>query len=234
MARKSTTLTDSAIKTAKPREQAYKLSDGQGMYLEVMPTGSKLWRMKYRYEGKESRISFGAYPAVTLQQARQHRADAREQLAQGLNPTAERRIDKEDQRQSGTTFAVLAQEWYEYNAPRWVESTRYKAKLYLDNDISPVIGATPLSAITRPDLVALVRKVEARGTLNAAGKIRQWLHQIFRHGLATGMVEYNPATDLNVVAAPAQRVSHHPNVAFAELPELLGKLDTANLNNLTR
>lgn len=234
MTRKSTTLTDSAIKVAKSRERAYKLSDGQGMYLEVMPTGSKLWRMKYRFEGKESRISFGAYPVVTLQQARQRRAEAREQLAQGINPTAERRAARVEKRQAGTTFAGLADEWFAYNAPRWADSTKYKARLYLDNDILPEIGTRPAKDITRPELVELVRKVEARGTLNAAGKIRQWLGQIFRHGLALGVIDANPATDLAIVAAPARTTNHHPFVPFAELPELLAKVDTANIHAMTR
>lgn len=234
MARRSTPLTDSAIKVAKPRERAYKLSDGQGLYLEIMPTGSKLWRMKYRHDGKESRISFGAYPAVTLQQARQRRAEAREQLAQGINPTAKRRENQEDRRQAGTTFAALADEWYAYNAPRWAESTRFKARLYLDNDILPTIGTRPLQGITRPDLVELVRKVESRGTLNVARKIRQWLSQIFKHGLALGLVDINPATDLAIVAAPQRETRHHPFVPFAELPELLAKVDTANINMQTR
>lgn len=98
----------------------------------------------------------------------------------------------------------------------------------------PGIGARPVKAITRPDLVELVRKVEARGTLNAAGKIRQWLHQIFRYGLAKGVVEVNPATDLNVVAAPPKAARHHPHITFAELPELLARNEAANVHTLTR
>ena len=234
MTRKSTSLTDSAIKVAKPKDRPYKMADGHGLYLEVMPTGSKLWRMKYRFEGKESRISFGPYPTVTLQQARQYRTESREQLAQGINPTAERKTTQQAQRINSVTFEVLAQEWHEYNAPRWAESTRGKALLYLDNDINPVIGKRPIKEITRPELVELVRRVENRGAMNAAKKIRQWLHQIFRFGLAKGVIEYNPATDLDVVAAPTKATRHHPNIQFTELPELLGKVDSATINALTR
>ncbi|BAP77788.1 site-specific recombinase phage integrasefamily protein [Pseudomonas sp. MT-1] len=234
MPRKATPLTDSAIKVAKPKDSPYKLTDGQGLYLEVTPNGSKLWRLKYRFDGKEKRLALGAYPAVSLQQARQRRTEAREQLAQGADPSAKKKAAKQAQRADGVTFETLAREWYAYNAPRWAESTAYKAKLYMENDLIPGIGARPVKAITRPELVELVRKVEARGTLNAAGKIRQWLHQIFRFGLASGVVEANPATDLDVVAAPPKATRHHPHVAFAELPELLGKIDTANINTLTR
>lgn len=98
----------------------------------------------------------------------------------------------------------------------------------------PGIGSRPVKEITRPELVELVRKVEARGTLNAAGKIRQWLHQIFRYGLAKGVVDANPATDLNVVAKQAKAVRHHPHVRFADLPELLVKLETVKIHLFTR
>lgn len=234
MPRKATPLTDSAIKAAKPKAKPYKLTDGQGLYLEVMPTGSKLWRMKYRHADKEKRLAFGTYPDCTLVKARQKRTEAREQLANGIDPSEQKKADKQAQRATGQTFETLACEWFAYNAPRWAESTARKAKLYMDNDLIPVIGSRPVKAITRPDLVELVRKVEARGTMNAAGKIRQWLHQIFRYGLATGVVDANPATDLDVVAAPAKATRHHPHITFAELPELLGKIDSANINTLTR
>lgn len=234
MPRKVTPLTDSAIKAAKPLDKPHKLTDGQGLYLEVMPGGSKLWRLKYRYGDKEKRLALGAYPDVPLQKARQRRAEAREQLANGIDPGEQKKAAKQAQRAEGLTFEVLAREWYTYNAPRWAESTAYKAKLYLENDLIPSIGSRPVAGITRPDLVWLVRKVEARGTLNAAGKIRQWLHQIFRYGLAKGVVDNNPATDLDVVAAPAKAARHHPHVPLAELPELLERLETTRLNNLTR
>lgn len=234
MPRKATPLTDSAIKVAKPKDKPYKLTDGQGLYLEVMPTGSKLWRLKYRHSGKEKRLAFGAYPTVTLQGARKKRDEARELLSHGTDPGEQKKAVKHAQRVDGLTFETLAREWYDYNSPRWADATAYKAKLYLDNDIIPGIGARPIKTITRPELVELVRKVEARGTLNAAGKIRQWLHQIFRYGLAKGVVEVNPATDLNIVAAPAKAVRHHPHVTFAELPDLLEKLDAANIHTLTR
>ena len=234
MPRKATPLTDSAIKVAKPLDKPYKLTDGQGLYLEVMPGGSKLWRLKYRYADKEKRLALGAYPAVPLQKARQRRTEAREQLANGIDPGEQKKADKQAQKTTGQTFETLAREWFAYNSPRWAESTARKAKLYMDNDLIPVIGSRPVKAITRPDLVELVRKVEARGTMNAAGKIRRWLHQIFRYGLATGVVDANPATDLDVVAAPAKATRHHPHITFTELPELLGRIDSTNINTLTR
>jgi len=234
MPRKVIQLTDSAIKAAKPQEKPYKLSDGRGLYLEIMPTGSKLWRLKYRHFGKENRLALGSYPGVTLLQARKKQSDAQQLIADGKDPSAERQAVKQAQKVKELTFELLAREWYAYNAPRWAETTRYKANLYLENDIIPGIGSRPVKEITRPELVALVRGVEARGTLNAAGKIRQWLHQIFRYGLAKGVVDANPATDLDVLAASATPPRHHPHVGFAELPELLAKVEAAKVYIPTR
>lgn len=227
-------LTDKAVKAAKPKDKPYKLSDAHGLYLEITPTGSKLWRLKYRVAGKEKKLAFGAYPLTTLAEAREHQYAARKLLADGIDPGAQKKADRQAQKVAGVTFEALAREWFAYNSPRWAESTARKARLYLENDLIPNIGARPVKAITRPELVELVRKVEARGTLNAAGKIRQWLHQIYRFGLASGVVDSNPATDLDVVAAPAKAARHHPHVTFAELPELLGKIDTASIHTLTR
>jgi integrase len=235
MPRKVTPLSDSEIKAAKPKDRLYKITDGQGLYLEIKPTGSKLWRFKYRFDGKEMvPLSFGPYPDTTLTKARQKRLTARDLLVNGIDPAEQKKADNTAKKVTGLTFETLAREWFAYNSPRWAESTSYKAKLYLENDLIPGIGSRPVKAITRPELVELVRKVEARGTLNAAGKIRQWLHQIYRYGLATGVVDSNPATDLDVVAAPAKAARHHPHITFAELPELLGKIDTTNINVLTR
>ena len=227
-------LTDSAIKAAKPKEKLYRLPDSNGLCLEVTTTGSKFWRYRYRFNNKAKMLALGAYPAVTLLNARQKRDEARQQLINGIDPGEQKKANKLAQKVTGLTFELLAREWLEYNSRRWAVSTARKAKLYLENDLIPIIGARPVKAITRPELVELVRKVEARGTLNAAGKIRQWLHQIFRYGLAGGVVDVNPATDLGIVAAPAHAVRHHPCITFAEMPELLSKVESANINILTR
>lgn len=227
-------LSDTTIRTAKPKDKLYRLTDANGLCLEVTPTGSKLWRYRYRFNGSAKMLALGAYLAVTLLKARQLRDGARQLLIEGTDPGEQKKTAKQAQRVEGLSFETLAREWFAYNAPRWAESTTYKAKLYLENDLIPGIGSRPVKAITRPDLVDLVRKVEARGTLNAAGKIRQWLHQIFRYGLAKGVVDTNPATDLSVVAAPPKAARHHPHVTFAELPELLAKSEAANIHSLTR
>ncbi|MFV3415643.1 tyrosine-type recombinase/integrase [Pseudomonas sp. NY15436] len=227
-------LTDSAVRTAKPREKLYRLSDTLGLSLEVTPAGGKLWRFRYRFAGKAKMISLGPYPDVTLAKARERRDAARSLVAEGIDPSSHKQAEKRTREAEAHTFEILANEWYAYNSPRWAESTAYKARLYLDNDIIPAIGRRLVAEITRPDLVDLVRKVEKRGTLNAAGKIRQWLNQIFRFGLAKGVAATNPATDLDVVAAHAPRARHHPHVPLAEIPELLEKLAAASSDATTR
>lgn len=227
-------LTDSAIRTAKPKTKIYRLADANGLCLEVTPSGSKLWRYRYRFDGKAKMIALGAYPAVTLLKARQKRDAARQTLSEGADPSEQKKATKIANKLEGITFEILAREWFEYNAPRWAESTRSKALHYLESDLLPAIGTRQATAVTRPELVELVRTVEARGALNVARKVRQWLHQIFRFGLAAGVVDANPATDLDVVAAPQRDRRHHPTVSFPELPELLSKIDTTKLNTLTR
>jgi integrase len=227
-------LTDTAARTAKPREKLYRMADAAGLCLEVTPGGSKLWRYRYRFGGKAKMIGLGTYPTVTLAKARERREDARRLLANGIDPTAHKQAEKTAQSALAHTFEELAREWYAYNSPRWAISTAAKALQYMEADIIPVIGQRPVKEVTRPELVALVRKVEKRGALNVAGKIRQWLSQIFRYGLAKGSVESNPATDLDVVAAIAPRIKNHPHVPFSEIPILLAKLDAAKCDVMTR
>ena len=228
-------LTDTAARQAKPKEKPYKKGDSQGLYLEVMPNGSKLWRLKYRIAGKEKRYAIGAYPAVSLSEARTRRDEARKLIADGIDPVHAR---KEEQRAKGleaeSTFEVLANEWLAYNSPRWAKSTAYKAQLYLKKDLIPGLGRRPIARITRPELVALVRRIEERETFDVAKKCRQWLNQIFRYGLAKGVIETNPATDLDIVAATGPAVKHHPFVPVAELPALLAALDQPRINTLTK
>ena len=151
-------LSDTTIRTAKPKEKLYRLSDANGLCLEVTQTGSKLWRYRYRFNGSAKMLALGSYPAVTLAKARQLRDDARQLIVDGVDPGQHKKSAKQAQAVDGVTFKELALEWFAYNSPRWAESTTYKAKLYLENDLIPGIGARPVKAITRPDLVELDRK----------------------------------------------------------------------------
>ncbi|RMU42567.1 Integrase protein [Pseudomonas syringae pv. primulae] len=220
-------LTDTALRTAKPRDKLYRLADAQGLCIEVTPSGGKLWRLRYRFDGKAKMLSLGIYPAITLAQARERREAARKMLAQGVDPSAHKQQEKTAAAAQVLTMELLAREWYDYNRPRWAPATSSKVLQYLESDIFPVIGRQPASEVQRPELVELVRKIEKREAFNVARKVRQWLSQIFRFGLAKGVVPGNPATDLDVVAAHAPRTRHHPHVSEGELPELLERLETA-------
>lgn len=220
-------LTDTALRTAKPRDKLYRLADAQGLCIGVTPSGGKLWRLRYRFDGKAKMLSLGIYPAITLAQARERREAARRMLAQGVDPSAHKQQEKTAAAAQVLTMELLAREWYDYNRPRWAPATSSKVLQYLESDIFPVIGRQPASEVQRPELVELVRKIEKREAFNVARKVRQWLSQIFRFGLAKGVVPGNPATDLDVVAAHAPRTRHHPHVSEGELPELLERLETA-------
>jgi integrase len=228
-------LTDTAVRQAKPKAKPYKLFDSQGLYLDVKPNGSKLWRFKYRLAGKEKLYAIGTYPEVSLSKARIERDAARALVAADVDPVHDR---KDRERQNATnaenTFEALANEWLAYNAPRWAKTTAYKASLYLKNELIPGLGKRPIAKITRPELVELLRGIEKRETFDVAKKCRQWLNQIFRFGLAKGLLDINPATDLDVVAAAAPRVQHHPFVPIAELPALLKALSEVRANVLTK
>lgn len=227
-------LTNQTILTAKPKPRLYRLADANGLCLEVAPTGSKLWRYRYRFNGKAKMLSLGAYPAVTLAAARQKRDAARRLLDEGTDPLADRLATKQAQAIEGHTFEALAREWHAFQVPRWAKATADKVDAYLESDLLPALGKRPVKAIARTELVALLRTIEDRGAHNVAKKTRQWLSQIFRFGLAKGVVDSNPATDLDVVAAHAPATRHHPHVTFADLPELLDKIDTANISAMTK
>lgn len=222
-------ITDKVLSALEPEPSAYRLNVGDGLYFFVRPTGRKTWELRYKPDlNKWAWLGLGSYPEIGLKKARSEAAAARERIENGgeASPKKERaRVQAEQLKVSANTFRMLAEEWYEYQCPRWAAATVRKARLYLDNDILPFVGDRPIHEITRPDLVELVRTVERRGTLSAAAKIRQWLNQIFRFGLAKGSIQSNPATDLSIVAAPAPAARHHPTVSLSELPELLQKVD---------
>lgn len=223
MPRAAKPLTEARIRAAKPSSREHRLYDGRGLYLSVMPTGSKLWRIKYRdNDAVEHLVGAGSYPDVSLAAARAAREQLKLDVRGGKDPIAARR---EVPVPRASTFRAVADEWFAYVSRRWAPSTTEKARDYLDNDILPALGDKPPRAISRADLIDLQRRIEDRGAFNAAEKVRQWLGQIFRYALVLQKVDSNPATDLDVVAAPAPPPRPHPHVPFREVPELLETLD---------
>lgn len=196
-------LTDTAIKAAKPKEKPYKLSDSGGMYLEVAPSGGKWWRLKYRIDGKEKRISLGTYPEIGLKEARERREAARRLLAHGVDPSAHRqatRAASEALREN--TFEALAREWYGVKAGKWADTYRDKILSRLERFIFPPLGARPLTEITASELLAVLREIEAQGKGETAHRTRSYCVQIFQYAIATGKADRNPARDLTGTLKP--------------------------------
>lgn len=196
----------------------------------VNPNGAKWWRLKYRYAGKEKLLSLGVYPEVSLSEARSQRDRAGHMLrVEHRDPGEHRKAKKRDARaRSENTFAAAAEAWYENKKPGWAVASAAKARQYLDSDLIPALGTRPMPEIRRPELIDVLQKLERRGAHDAAKKCRGWLSNIFRYALVAGVIETNPATDLDVVAAQAPKRRHHPHLPLAELPALLKAMDGFN------
>lgn len=228
-------LTDAAIRTAKPQNKPYKLADGEGMYLEVAPAGGKWWRLKYRIDGKEKRLSLGTYPDTGLKEAREKRADARKQLAAGIDPGAHRKATKAARVAEHTnTFGTVAREWYAKKAPTWEAITARKELSRMEKDLLPWLGDKPLSAITAPDLLAVLRRIEERGAKDTAHRVKQLAGQVFRYAIATGRTNYNPVPDLQDALLPVRQTHHAAMTDPKTIGGLLRAMDGYTGTHVTR
>ena len=213
-----------AVSNARPREKAYKLSDDRGLYLLVTPKGSRYWRFKYRFDGKEKTLAFGVYPDVGLADARDKRDAARKIVAAGRDPAAEKkRLDAERRARQEETFAVIADEWLErMEKERRSEATLSKLR-WLTDFARPSLGDRPIAEITAPELLVVLRKVEARGRYETANRLRGTLGTIFRYAIATGRAQRDVASDLRG-ALITPKVNHHAAITDAkEVGALLGR-----------
>jgi len=201
-------LTNTAIMKARYTREDGKperLADEKGLYLELSPAGGKLWRWKYRFGGKEKRLALGAYPDVGLKDAREKRDDARALLAEGIDPGLERKIQKAAKvERDANSFESVAREWLAKNAPTWAESHVHNITRRLERDIFPWLGGRPISEITAPELLAVLRRIEARGAVETAHRAKENCGQIFRYAVATGRAERDPSQDLRGALAPAK------------------------------
>ncbi len=190
-------LTDTAIRKAKPADKPLRLFDGGGMYLEISPVGGKLWRLKYRFAGKEKRLALGAYPTVGLAEAREKREDARKLLAAGVDPGEQRKALKiATAERAANSFEAVGAELLEMRKKKWAEGTMLRERRLLEKDLAPYIGSRPVADVTAPELLAALRKIEARGANETARRARILAGQVFRYAIATGRAQRNPATDL--------------------------------------
>jgi len=217
-----TPLTDTQIKNAKPKEKSYKLADGGGLYLEVMPTGSKLWRMKFKQaSGNESRLAFGNYPETSLVDARKKRTEARKLLSDGIDPGQAKRDEKHTKAfAAANTFEAVAGQWLMKTAAIRSESTQVKVTAWLENDVFPSIGGKPISTIGPRDVLAAVQKMEARGAIDSAHRVKQLCGQIFRYAVAMGSAERDVTADLKGALSTAPK----SNYAAITEPKKVGEL----------
>jgi integrase len=214
-------LTEIAIRNAKPREKPFKLTDADGMFLLVNPNGSRLWRLKYRVDGREKLLALGAYPETTLAQARTARAAAKATMRDGKDPGAQRKLDKLTKKAvAGNTFRALAEDWLMQEAKRGHAEITINKKRWLIEMTLPDIGDRPISEITPPELLAVLRKLEARGHLESARRMRSVCSQVFRYAIFEGKAERDPTADLRG-ALIAPTVTHH--AAIVE-PKAVGAL----------
>ncbi|WP_345812552.1 integrase arm-type DNA-binding domain-containing protein [Paraburkholderia sp. PREW-6R] len=219
-------LTDVAVRNAKPRDKLYRLFDERGMYLEVSAAGGKWWRLKYRFDGKEKRLSLGTYPDVSLKDARDRRDEARKLLANGVDPSVERKVQKAATiERAANSFEAVAREWFARQSPGWATTHAEKVMGRLEKDVFPWLGGRAIADIKSPEVLTVLRRVEARGALDTAHRVHQNCGQVFRYAIATGRAERDVSADLRGALPPARHTHFASVTEPAEVAGLLRALD---------
>ncbi|EOU7175931.1 tyrosine-type recombinase/integrase [Escherichia coli] len=214
-------LTSAKIRTLKPSDKPFKVSDSHGLYLRVKPGGSRHWYLKYRISGKESRIALGTYPAISLSDARQQREGIRKMLALNINPVQQRAAVR-GSRTPEKVFKNVALAWHKSNR-KWSQNTADRLLASLNNHIFPVIGNLPVSELKPRHFIDLLKGIEEKGLLEVASRTRQHLSNIMRHAVHQELIDTNPAANLGGVTTPPVR-QHYPALPLERLPELLERI----------
>ncbi|EFK7893835.1 integrase arm-type DNA-binding domain-containing protein [Escherichia coli] len=214
-------LTDAKIRTLKPSDKPFKVSDSHGLYLRVKPGGSRHWYLKYRISGKESRIALGTYPAISLSDARQQREGIRKMLALNINPVQQRAAVR-GSRTPEKVFKNVALAWHKSNR-KWSQNTADRLLASLNNHIFPVIGNLPVSELKPRHFIDLLKGIEEKDLLEVASRTRQHLSNIMRHAVHQELIDTNPAANLGGVTTPPVR-RHYPALPLERLPELLERI----------
>lgn len=214
-------LTEIEAKASKPRDRAYKLSDSEGLFLLIRPNGSKLWRMKDRYGGKEKLLSFGSYPRVGIAAAREKRAAAKAILSSGKDPA---RSQPETEADEGRTFLAVATLWHDNRKTSLDPAHAQRGWSRLERDVFPKIGQKPIDEITPPLVLEMIRKIEERGALDISRRAKQGVGQVFQFAIACGLATSDPTAHLRGALKPRPRVKHMSRLPLAELHGFLEKL----------
>lgn len=227
-------LSDKTIRQTKPKSKPFKLADGGGLFLLVQPSGSRWWRFKYRFGGKEKLLALGSYPDTALLEVRKRHFEAREALARGVDPGEIKRAAKSAALiKAGNTFEALALEWMEKNVKKWSAGYAVDVKNRLKNHVFPKLGHRPVSEITTTEVLSVLRLIEKSGALDMAHRMMQTCGQVFRYGVITGRLDRNPVVDLRG-ALTAHVRKNYAYLKAAELPEFLGKLECYDGNPETK
>lgn len=199
-------LTTVTASQAKPKDKPYKLADEKGMYLYVVPKGFKYWRLKYRFAGKEKSLALGVYPEISLKEARAKRDEARKLISNGIDPSEHKQATKAARQDAAAnSFEVIALEWFARKLADKSKDHRARTLRALEKDLFPFIGKRPIEAITPPELLKALRRIEDRGAIETAHRAKQTAGQIFRYAVATGRAERDPSADLKgALAAPGK------------------------------
>jgi len=225
MPKRITPLSEVKVRSAKPRKNQYKLFDGGGLFLLITPVGGKLWHFKYRFDKKEKKLTFGTYPEISLLDARRRRDDARRLLANNVDPGVVRKAQKQAKIEDTETVEVIAREWHEKFKSKWTKGHATKIIRALERDVFPWIGTRPIKEIKAPELLTVLRRVESRGVLEGAHRIRGLCSQFFRYAVATGRAERNPAQDL-IGSLPPVKEKHLAAITEPKkVAELLRAID---------
>lgn len=217
-------MTEVAIKGAKPAARRYKLGDAHGLYLEVMPTGSKSWRWKYRFGGAEKRLTFGPWPLISLKQARERRDEARRLLLQGIDPGMARR-EARAQVRYGETFEAIARSWHESKRPGL--SPRYAGQVLtrLEANVFPQFGKLPLREVTAPIVLEALRRIEGRGAMTMAQEVRGHVSEVFVWAIAAGLAETDPAAIIRKAMGSTIGRQRPALVRLDEAAALIARID---------
>jgi integrase len=234
MPKRITPLTDAKVRTIKPAEKPQKLFDGGGLFLLVTPTGGKLWRLKYRFGGIEKLLAIGAYPQTSLVEARQKRDQASALILNGVDPSDTKKAQKAAGAQETETFEVIAREWHTKFSASWAASHGDKIIRRLELYVFPWLGDRPIKSITAPDLLTVLRRIEAKGTLETAHRTQQNCGQVFRYAVATGRAERDPSGDLRGAIPPASGKHMATITDPKEIAGLLRSIDDYRGSIVTR
>ena len=223
----ATRLTDAAIRNAKPKAKAYKLPDGGALLLLVSPSGSKLWRYRYRLAGAENLYAIGEYPQVSLQQARELRDAARRLVKEGIHPSQHRKASRlVTATDAANTFEAVAREWISQNKPHWSAYYASQVEKVLAGDVFPRVGGLPIRAVTAAQLLAIIKSIEARDAPTIALLVRQWSSAIFRYAVATLRADADPAAALRG-AVRKPKTQHKRPLGTGEIGLFLERLSSS-------